>query len=73
MKFSKLTPHSVARHTPSPMKMFDEYCDKCGFHHEHCTCLKDLERRIIETQDELEELQEEYKVLTGYQYRGEIK
>ena len=73
MKFSKLTPHSVARHTPYPNENLDDYCLQCGAKGEHCTCLKDLERRIIEAQDELDELQEEYKVLTGYQYRGEIK
>jgi len=73
MKLSTTTPHDVARFTPSPEEILAEYCDKCGFHQDFCNCRENLEQKIIEAQDELEELQEEYEKFTGYRYRGEIK
>ena len=71
MKFSKLTPHAAASHVSYQNECLNDFCYKCCTKIEFCTCKDDLEQKIIETKDELEELLDEYKVLTGNNYRGE--
>jgi len=73
MKLSKMTPNSIPWRYLLPIgARLENYCIRCGAKVEHCVCRENLEQKIIEAQDELEELKEEYRKLTGYHYRGEI-